>query len=585
MTENTGSLTQSTAFLRTAYRAAVIPGIISFFSSNLALLADGILVGQYVGVKGLAAVSLSTPIILLINMIAACLSCGAETLCARAVGENHGDQAQRLYSIHLTLILIFSAVLMATGMFLMEPIASGLCGDDPSLISLVCEYTQIYLLAVPAIMLTFPPFWFLPLEGKNASVSVMMLIMGIGNILLDILFLYVLRMGVRGAALASVLSAGAASVFGMCSLHTGRHTFSLRLVRPRLKELLNMAGAGSPEAVSNLFQALRVFVVNSILLRLSGNMMLAQFMIARFTVVSAMASLTEGITLGVPQSGTAILGVYSGERDNPSILILLRQQLRIGLIGCVLLALLLFFGSSAIGGMYQVNGMELPLAMLAVSLFPTLLINILTGFYRVSGREMLSNILIISRTFVFCVVSLLVLYAIGATPWLFLVTETLLTLLLWAGLTFFIRRKERNKPLSRWLLMDRSLEDGGNSINFSSTSEMNAICEASERIGAFCADNQMAPKQTMRVSLALEEMMTLITQFNPDTALSFDVRVFSVQGVIGIRIRYGGIDFNPLSPEYEDDERFMGIQMVRNLAVETIYQCTFGVNSLLILIE
>ena len=89
----------------------------------------------------------------------------------------------------------------------------------------------------------------------------------------------------------------------------------------------------------------------------------------------------------------------------------------------------------------------------------------------------------------------------------------------------------------------------------------------------------------MRVSLALEEMMTLITQFNPDQTMSFDVRVFSMPGVIGIRIRYGGIDFNPLDEEYAEDERFMGVVMVRHLVETVVYQRTFGVNSLLILIE
>ena len=52
-----------------------------------------------------------------------------------------------------------------------------------------------------------------------------------------------------------------------------------------------------------------------------------------------------------------------------------------------------------------------------------------------------------------------------------------------------------------------------------------------------------------------------------------------------IRIRYGGIDFNPLSPEYAEDEHFLGVQMVRSLVEETVYQSTFGVNSLMILIE
>lgn len=580
MSETTGSLMQSPDLLHKTFRAAVIPGIVSFFSSNLALLADGILVGRYVGVNGLAAVGLCTPVILIINLTGAFLACGAETLCSRALGKNNVERAQRIYASQLSLSLVFSTLFMAVGLFLMSPIARALSGDDAALVPLVTDYSQVYLLSAIANIMTFPPFWFLPLDGKNTSVTVMMLIMGIGNILLDIWFLWGLKMGVRGAALASVLSAGAAALYGMVMLHSGRRLFSLRLSLPKGAEWRDLAAAGSPEAISNLFQALRVLTVNAIMLQAGSNAMVAQY-----AVVSAMTAISEAVTVGVPQSGTAILGVYCGEKDNPSSLILLKQQLKVGLIGCAVMALLLGLGAPVIGWAYQVTGLSVPLWMLSLSLFPVLVLNIVIGYYRVAGREMLSNILIILRVYCFCVLSLLVLKAVGASLWLFQVTEALLTLLAWVGLTEVVRRREKTTTLSRWLLMDMSLEDGGNSINFSSPADAQSICDASERIGSFCEANQMAPKQTMRVSLALEEMMTLITQFNPEQSLSFDVRVFAIQGVIGIRIRYGGIDFNPLDPKYEDDERFMGIQMVRGLVETTVYQSSFGVNSLLILIE
>ena len=583
MSEDNHSLTQSSSFLRGVYRAAVIPGIISFFSSNLAILADGILVGQYVGVDGLASVSLSTPVIMLISLVGGFLSCGAETICARELGRSQQEKAQRIYAIQTAASFAFSLVMITVGLFFSTPIATLLCQGDQTLIPLVREYSEVFLLGAPAIVMTFPPFWFLPMDGKNRSVTAMMLIMGIGNILLDFLFLQVLSMGVRGAALASVLSAGIAALFGMILLHRGRHTFRLRLAWPNWKEWREISAAGSPEANNYLFQALRSFAVNTILLRMSGNA--GNIAVAQYSVVSSMSAICEGVTVGVPQSGSAILGIYCGERDNQSVRILLTQQLKTGLIGCAVLALLFGFGAPLISQVYKVSGLNFPLIMLGVSLFPVLIVNIATNFYRVNGYEWLSNLLIAMRNLGFCVPSLLGLIAIGASPWPFQVAEAVLTLLLWIVLTGVIQRREKKKPLSRWMLMDTSMEDGGNCINFSCPADSKAICDASERISAFCAENQMAPRQVMRVSLALEEMMTLIAQFNPDTSMSFEVRVFSVQGVIGIRIRYGGIDFNPLSEAYQDDERFMGIQMVRGLVVDTVYQSTFGANSVLILIE
>ena len=66
--------------------------------------------------------------------------------------------------------------------------------------------------------------------------------------------------------------------------------------------------------------------------------------------------------------------------------------------------------------------------------------------------------------------------------------------------------------------------------------------------------------------------------------VKFDVRVYALQDVMGIRIRYNGKIFNPLSDVKEDDEMYMGIRMITMMAEEAIYQQTFGMNSVQILI-
>ena len=96
--------------------------------------------------------------------------------------------------------------------------------------------------------------------------------------------------------------------------------------------------------------------------------------------------------------------------------------------------------------------------------------------------------------------------------------------------------------------------------------------------------NGMHEKQMMRMSLAIEEIMTLIVQINGGNGVSFDVRAFALQGVIGIRFRYNGIDFNPFQSFPEQDEQYMGIRMVKTLVGETVYQRTFGMNTLQILL-
>ena len=142
------------------------------------------------------------------------------------------------------------------------------------------------------------------------------------------------------------------------------------------------------------------------------------------------------------------------------------------------------------------------------------------------------------------------------------------------------------------------MEDNGQVNNFSVRGMEEAICDASSKITVFCEENGMIPGQVMRVSLAMEEMMTLILSVNRENGVEFDLRVYSLEGVIGIRIRYSGIEFNPfcrtegkgqmsdeaLEKDAGIDDMYLGIRMIEDMVEEAIYQRTFGMNTIQIYI-
>ena len=94
----------------------------------------------------------------------------------------------------------------------------------------------------------------------------------------------------------------------------------------------------------------------------------------------------------------------------------------------------------------------------------------------------------------------------------------------------------------------------------------------------------MSPELYMKISLSMEELMTLLINDNPEKNMVFDLRVFSLQGTTGIRIRYGGKLFDPVHEGDHEDEAFMGFCMIEKLVEQVIYRQTFGVNTLLILV-
>lgn len=570
-----GELRQNTEFLSKAYRAALIPNMLSILSGCINILADGVLVGRRTGTDGLAAINLCVPVYLVLCVLGSFFVSGTAIPATRKIGAGERDAAQRCATDAMGCCLLASAAAAVAGIFCSDALAASLSAAGP-VRRMVRDYTAVTLIGALPKLLIYIPFWYLRLDGKNTSITAMMVLMGGGNVLLDILFLFVLDLGVFGAALASVLATAAACALGFARLWRAPGTFRPGVSLPDRRALAAMAADGSPAALNNLMQTLRLLAVNALLLRYGGNEALAVF-----TVVNGISAFAEAVTVGVPQAGSAMLGIYFGEHDNGSAEILLRREARSGILLSAVFGAALVVGADLIRRAYGLDvPLYFPLACLALSLIPALLCNILSGYYNVAGRFGLANLIVLGRVFLFSAGSLLVLLALGASPWWFLPLAELCTLLVWLGVTRLLSRRPHT---SRYLLTDTTLDESGRILNFSLGSDDADICDASERITGFCEDNGMAMKEVMRVSLAIEELMTLISHVNVPSPVRFDIRVFSLQGVIGIRVRYDGRDFNPMEGD-ENDDAYLGVRLLRALQVTVEYARIFGKNSLMILI-
>lgn len=567
-------LRQNEQFLKKAYNKALLPCVLSVLSGNINILADGILVGQKLGTNALAAINFSLPVYLVLCIAGAFVVSGTAIRASDAIGKNQNEKAQSLYRMSIFWCTAISVIITIFGLLFLKPLSLLLC-SDADVIPLVMEYSGVTLAGALPKILIYIPFWFLRLDGRNGQVTLMMTVMGVGNVVLDVLFLYALDMGVFGAALASVLSTAAACILGFVKLCDKKSGFKFGFcVKAEGVKFSETAKAGSPSAANNLFQTLRVSVINALLLSYCGSET-----VAAFTAVNCICAFAESVTSGVPQAASAMLGIYSGEHDNESTRLLMKRQFKSGIPCALIFSAVIIFGADLISLAYGLNiSLRFAFACLSLGIIPALVNCVLSGFYNVSGQNLRANSIIFLRVFLMPCASLFALLHLGHSPWLFLFLGEILTLILW-----FIATGISHKNRSRFLLLNNSLEKSGNVINFSVSGDAENICDASGRITDFCADNGMSPKQIMRISLALEEIMILITDKN-EMAVEFDLRVYSLQGVIGIRIRYGGNDFNPLS--YADnDEEYLGIRLIESICEQAIYQRTFGTNTVQIFVE
>lgn len=440
------------------------------------------------------------------------------------------------------------------------------------------EYNLVTLIGALPKILIYAPFWFLRMDGRARLVVWMMLIMGGGNVVLDLVFLYPLGMGIGGAAWASVISTAAACAFGLVCLCGRRSSFRLGMRCVPAADWRGIAAAGSPSALNNLFQTLRLLAVNSMLLAAGGSEL-----VAAFTAVNCIFAFSLSVVDGVPQAASAMLGIYSGERDNDSAALLIRREWRTGALCCAAFAAVVILAADGIALAYGLSvPLRLAMVCLSAGMFPGLWCSILSGLYNVSGHVRWANAIIFCRVFLAAAASLYLALALGWSPWWFLVLSEAVTVLLWWAAAGIYHR--RHPELTRFLLLDRSLEKEGRVINFSVEGDTEDICDASRRISEFCEENDMNVRQVMRISLAIEEIMTMIVQENSPGHVSFDVRVFFLQQEMGIRISYDGREYDPFGLHAKGDMQYLGVDLIANMMRSVVYQRTFGVNTLQLLL-
>lgn len=571
-------LRQDESFLRKAFHKSLPPCVLSILSSNITILADGILVGQRIGTHGLSAVSLCLPVYLSLCVVGSFLAAGTAIQASRAIGRQQMEKTQQLYHTAIFSGLAAGLVVTVLGLALVQPLSALLC-QDQAVLPLVSTYAGVTLAGALPKILIYIPFWYLRMDGRAKMVAWMMAIMGGGNVILDLIFLYPLNMGIAGAAWASVLATTAACVLGFLCLCSKSSSFRLgRSIITTRSGWREIVSAGSPSALNNLFDTLRQLTVNTLLLAAGGSQL-----VAAYTAVNCIYAFSLCVVDGVPQTASAMLGIYSGELDNDSAALLIRREWRTGLIGCALFALAILLGADGIALLYGLPlSLRPAMVCLAIGMFPALLCTILSGYYNVSGHVRWSIAIIFCRVFLGASLSLSLALALDWLPWTFLFLGEIMTLLLWFAATGLYHKFCPGR--TRFLLMDRRLEEEGRVLNFSVPGDDEQICQASGKIADFCQENGMTPRQVMRFSLAIEEILTMIARKNPDSYVRFDLRAFAVQGVLGIRIRYDGIAYDPFAPRKEEDEAYLGIDLIANMMSTVFYQRTFGLNTVQLLL-
>lgn len=309
--------------IRKLFFQMAIPTLVAQLVNLLYNIVDRMYVGRIKGIEtlGLAALGVTFPIILLISAFAALVGMGGAPRAAIAMGKKDTDQAEKLLGNSITLLGVFAVVLSVIFYFTKDPILM-VFGASKDSLPLASEYLGIYLFGTLFVMISFGLNMFITNQGFTL-ISMLTVIIGCGcNIVLDPIFIFAFDMGVKGAAVATVISQGISALFVVGFLLSKKSLIKIRLKNLRLSRtiMVSILSLGVSAFLMQATECLIQLVFNSGMQRYGNDDYVA--------LMSIFFSISQVIVLplsGFSQGAQPIIGYNHGARKHSRV----RQTFRL----------------------------------------------------------------------------------------------------------------------------------------------------------------------------------------------------------------------------------------------------------------
>ena len=287
-----------------------VPAITAQLVNMLYNIVDRIYIGHIpeIGSAALTGVGICFPIIMLIMAFSSLVAMGGAPQAAIAMGQQNNEKAERMLGNCFTGLLIVAAALTAVFLVFGEPILRAFGASDNT-VGYANDYLQIYVIGTVFVQIALGMNMFITTQGF-AKISMLTVVIGAAlNIALDPVFIFVFNMGVRGAALATIISQGVSAVWVLKFL-TGRKT-TLRIrkhgMRISPKIMLPVLALGVSPFIMQSTESLLSVALNTSLLKYGGDIA-----VGAYTVIGSVMQIINLPMQGLFQGAQPITSYNYG---------------------------------------------------------------------------------------------------------------------------------------------------------------------------------------------------------------------------------------------------------------------------------
>ncbi|WP_105614816.1 MATE family efflux transporter [Vallitalea okinawensis] len=240
-----------------------IPSMIAILVNTFYNIIDRIFIGQFVGTDALAGLTIVYPIMLVIFAGSALIGRGGANLISINLGKDDVEASQKVFTTTIVTTIIFGGVMSVFGYISLKPIL-GLLGASGEVLTFGYDYMSYIFIGVIFWILSFTLSCTVRAEGKATLSMIAMVVSAITNIALDYIFIVNLDMGVRGAAIATIIAQGIGFlILASYYLSTSHHVImKKKYLIPELDIVKRLLTIGLPSYFVTVGSGVSLIVLN-----------------------------------------------------------------------------------------------------------------------------------------------------------------------------------------------------------------------------------------------------------------------------------------------------------------------------------
>ena len=423
-----------------------IPTIVMMIFTSIYGVVDGIFVSNFVGSDSFAAVNLIMPALMIFGTIGFMIGTGGSALVSKTIGEGDTQKANRYFSMLIYILIIVGLILTIAAVAMVKPMSKLLGAEGLILEECITYGTVLISFLIPFVLQNcFQSF--LIVAEKPTFGLIISIITGISNMILDWLFMYVFKLGIFGAAIATGISQTIGGIVPLIYFVRPNKS-KLKLVKTKIewKAILQACVNGSSEMLTNLSLSLVNMLYNMQLMKYIG----ADGVVA-YGIIMYVGFIFTGTYLGYSIGTAPIVGYHYGAGNTDELKNLLKKSIKLIGVTSVTMTIIAEITSKILASIFVSYDIEL-LNMTANAIRIFSISYLISGFnifsssfFTALNNGIVSAAISVLRTLLFQVAMILILPAIWGVNgiWIAVVFAEILALIV--SIIFLVINREKYK--------------------------------------------------------------------------------------------------------------------------------------------